>query len=76
MSAQSAVAAQPVHGLQALYEGAMPYPFQRVRELLDGMAPGMEPEINLTLGEPREPMPDFIVEKLAAAQDLYAKYPP
>ncbi|MEO1207463.1 MAG: aminotransferase class I/II-fold pyridoxal phosphate-dependent enzyme [Pseudomonadota bacterium] len=64
------------HGLEALYEGKMPYPFQRVRDLLEGTPPGIEPEINLTLGEPREPMPDFVVEKLAETQALYAKYPP
>lgn len=63
-------------GLQALYEGAMPYPFQRVRELLAGVKPGITPEINLTLGEPREPMPDFVAAKLTEAQALYAKYPP
>ncbi|MFN0219857.1 MAG: aminotransferase class I/II-fold pyridoxal phosphate-dependent enzyme [Hyphomicrobium sp.] len=36
----------------------------------------MAPAIELTLGEPREAMPAFIADKLAAAFALYGKYPP
>lgn len=54
----------------------MPYPFQRVRDLLEGLPPGISPDINLTLGEPREQMPDFVAAKITQAQALYAKYPP
>ncbi|MEM6500098.1 MAG: aminotransferase class I/II-fold pyridoxal phosphate-dependent enzyme, partial [Pseudomonadota bacterium] len=63
-------------GLDALYRGAMPYPFQRNRELLAPHQPGADPVIDLTLGEPRETMPSFVAEKIAEAAALYAKYPP
>lgn len=54
--------------------------WDRLRALLDGVRPGAgsganEP-IDLSLGEPRHPMPDFIGEILAQNQALYAKYPP
>ena len=63
-------------GLTALTSGAILSPFTRLRRLLDGIPPGHSRPIDLTLGEPREPMPPFIIDKLAEAQALYAKYPP
>jgi len=65
------------NGLKALHDGAMPYPFQRVREMLAGIAPGRTPEINLTLGEPREAMPEFVAAALSApdAAASLGKYP-
>ena len=63
-------------GLASLTSGAILSPFTRLRRLLDGMAPGRTPAIDLTLGEPRETMPSFIVDKLREAESLYAKYPP
>jgi N-succinyldiaminopimelate aminotransferase len=66
----------PNVGLAALTSGAILSPFTRLRRLLDGIEPGRTPAIDLTLGEPRETMPGFIVDKLREAQALYAKYPP
>ena len=63
-------------GLASLTSGAILSPFTRLRRLLDGMQPGRQPAIDLTLGEPREQMPTFIVDKLREAEALYAKYPP
>ncbi len=63
-------------GLNVLASGAMEYPFSRVKDLLAPHAPGIEPVIDLTLGEPRETMPSFLVDKIAEAQALFAKYPP
>jgi len=63
-------------GLAAMATGAVVSPFTRLRRLLDGVAPGHARPIDLTLGEPRETMPGFVVEKLAEAQALYGKYPP
>ncbi|MEQ1696316.1 MAG: aminotransferase class I/II-fold pyridoxal phosphate-dependent enzyme [Hyphomicrobiaceae bacterium] len=63
-------------GLAALTSGAILSPFTQLRRLLDDIAPGKTPPIDLTLGEPRETMPSFIVEKLREAEALYAKYPP
>ncbi len=37
---------------------------------------GMRSPIELTIGEPREAMPEFIVDKLTEAAALYGKYPP
>jgi aspartate/methionine/tyrosine aminotransferase len=56
--------------------GAVMSPFTRLRRLLDGLSPGHARPIDLTLGEPRETMPGFVVDKLREAEALYAKYPP
>ena len=66
----------PNAGLAALTSGAILSPFTRLRRLLDGNAPGHVRPIDLTLGEPSETMPPFIVDKLREAEALYAKYPP
>jgi N-succinyldiaminopimelate aminotransferase len=63
-------------GLAALSSGAVLSPFTQLRQLLDGIAPGHEKPIDLTVGEPREPMPAFVVERLIEASADYAKYPP
>lgn len=62
--------------LAALTDGRIVSPFTQLRRLLDGIAPGHETPIELTIGEPREAMPDFIVAKLAETAVLYGKYPP
>ena len=62
-------------GLAALARGAVLSPFTQLRQLLDGTEPGDTP-IDLTIGEPREAMPAFVVEKLIEAAADYAKYPP
>ncbi len=66
----------PANGLSALAEGAVLSPFTRLRRLLDGVPPGHAKPIELTVGEPREKMPGFIVDKIAEAQAEFAKYPP
>ena len=63
-------------GLAALTSGAILSPFTRLRRLLEGIAPGRMPAIDLSLGEPRETMPGFVADKLTEAAGLYAKYPP
>ncbi len=63
-------------GLAALSNGAVLSPFTQLRRLLDGIAPGHETPIDLTVGEPREAMPAFVVERLFEAAADYAKYPP
>jgi aspartate/methionine/tyrosine aminotransferase len=50
-------------------------PFARLRGLLAGMEPGLAP-IDMTIGEPRHAMPDFLAEALREAFAGYAKYPP
>jgi succinyldiaminopimelate transaminase len=53
------------------------YPFERLRGLLDPIAPapGLE-QISLSLGEPQHPYPDFVGEILHDNRHLYGKYPP
>ncbi|MDQ8700263.1 aminotransferase class I/II-fold pyridoxal phosphate-dependent enzyme [Hyphomicrobium sp. LHD-15] len=62
--------------LAALADGTILSPFSRLRQLLDGVAPGHAKPIDLTLGEPRETMPPFVAAKIAEAEALFAKYPP
>jgi N-succinyldiaminopimelate aminotransferase len=50
------------------------YAFPRLRTLLDAHAPGDE-TIQMTIGEPRHPMPDFVGPILAANLDGFASYP-
>ncbi|CCB67815.1 Aminotransferase class I and II [Hyphomicrobium sp. MC1] len=64
------------HPLSSLTSGAISSPFSQLRKLLAGIAPGHEKPIELTIGEPREAMPDFIQAKLDEATALYGKYPP
>ncbi|MHB1094171.1 succinyldiaminopimelate transaminase [Thiobacillus sp.] len=53
-----------------------PYPFQKLRELFVGTTPnsGLAP-INLSIGEPRHPTPQFIKDALIAGLDGLANYP-
>ncbi len=62
-------------GPSALADGTILSPFSRLRHLLDGIAPGHEKPIDLTLGEPRETMPAFIGAKIREAEAEYARYP-
>ena len=63
-------------GLAALAEGAVLSPFTRLRRLLDGIPAGHDKPIDLTIGEPREAMPPFVVAKLIEAAADYGRYPP
>lgn len=53
------------------------YPFRRLHELLEGVAPpaGVAPTF-LSIGEPRHAPPEIIRRTLAANADLWGKYPP
>jgi N-succinyldiaminopimelate aminotransferase len=50
-------------------------PFARMRTLLEGIEPGMTP-IDMTIGEPRHGVPDFLGAVLAERIAGYGKYPP
>lgn len=52
-----------------------PYAFPRLRALLDGTTPGDQP-INMSIGEPQHPIPDFVTDVLHAERAGYGKYPP
>ena len=53
-----------------------PYPFQKLRELFSGVTPNpaLTP-INLSIGEPRHPAPQFIKDALIAGLSGLANYP-
>ena len=53
-----------------------PYPFQKLRELFAGVTPDPEyAAINLSIGEPRHPTPQFIKDALIGGLDGLANYP-
>lgn len=51
------------------------YAFPRLRRLLAGVAPG-GPEIAMTIGEPKHPLPPMVAEAIAAHAHEFALYPP
>lgn len=65
-----------IRGIAALTDGTVRSPFTRLFHLLDGIPPGHSRPIELTIGEPREAMPDFIAEKIAESSADFGKYPP
>jgi aspartate/methionine/tyrosine aminotransferase len=50
-------------------------PFVRLRALLAGVTPQM-PVIDLGIGEPRHPVPPFVIQELNRNPELYGRYPP
>ena len=52
-----------------------PYPFERLRALLDGVAPPSLPPIRLSIGEPQHPTPDLIRQALVTHLDGLSTYP-
>lgn len=51
------------------------YAFPRLRRLLEGVPPG-GPEISMSIGEPRHPLPPMIAETIAAHAADFGVYPP
>jgi aspartate/methionine/tyrosine aminotransferase len=49
-------------------------PFVRLTDLIAGIDPG-QPVINLSVGEPQHPIPDFVGPVLAAHLDEFGRYP-
>jgi aspartate/methionine/tyrosine aminotransferase len=62
-------------GLEALAQGAILSPFTRLARLLEGIPPGHEKVIELTVGDPKERMPDFVIDRMAEAKELLGTYP-
>jgi aspartate/methionine/tyrosine aminotransferase len=50
-------------------------PFARLRSLLDGVEPGAEP-IDMSIGAPRHPLPNFIAEIIHEQAADWQPYPP
>ena len=68
--------AMVLSGIEILASGSIVSPFPRLRALLEGMEPGHDDVIDMTIGEPREKMPGFVRDKLTEAHEQFAKYPP
>ena len=51
------------------------YPFARLRRLLEGVPPG-GPELAMSIGEPKHPLPAMVAEVVAAHAHEFAVYPP
>ena len=62
-------------GLEGLVQGKLLSPFTRLRRLLDGVAPGHERPIEMTVGDPRETRPGFVIDRIAEAEQLLGSYP-
>lgn len=53
-----------------------PYPFEKLRLLFDDLqAPADKSPIALSIGEPRHPSPEFVLQAVAENLDKLAKYP-
>lgn len=57
------------------FSGLPEYAFPRLRRLLQGTSPG-GPEIVMTIGEPKHPLPPVVAEAIAAHVGDFALYPP
>ena len=52
-----------------------PYPFERLRTLLNGIEPPALPPVRLSIGEPQHTTPAFVREALVAHLDTLSTYP-
>lgn len=62
--------------MNLLLDRLQPYPFEKLRKLFSGVKPNPEnTPINLGIGEPRHPTPDFIRKALTDHLDGLSRYP-
>ena len=62
--------------MNPLLEKLQPYPFEKLRALLAGVAPNEELKpINLSIGEPKHPTPELVKDALTRALDGLSVYP-
>lgn len=52
-----------------------PYPFEKLRKLLDGITPAQLPAVSLSIGEPKHPAPQFVLDAMLEAARTVEKYP-
>ncbi len=52
-----------------------PYPFERLRTLLAGAQPPNLPHIAMSIGEPRHPAPQFVIDALTHNMEGLGSYP-
>jgi aspartate/methionine/tyrosine aminotransferase len=56
------------------FENLPLYAFSRLRELLDGVKPGMQ-EISMTIGEPKHPFPEWVTDIIVKNSSGFNDYP-
>ncbi|MDO8861477.1 succinyldiaminopimelate transaminase [Haliea sp. E1-2-M8] len=62
--------------MNTLLEQLQPYPFEKLRALFADLQPAADrTHIALSIGEPRHPSPQFVLDALAVHLPLLAKYP-
>ena len=61
--------------MNPLLDRLQPYPFERLRVLLNGVAPPPLPAIRLSIGEPQHPTPDLVRRALTDNLDGLSVYP-
>tara|TARA_R110002110_G_scaffold133783_1_gene316409 strand:- start:2905 stop:4095 length:1191 start_codon:yes stop_codon:yes gene_type:complete len=62
--------------MNTLLDRLQPYPFEKLRALFaDLQPPADRPHIPLSIGEPRHPSPQFVLDAVAAHLPLLANYP-
>ena len=63
--------------MNPLLQRLQPYPFERLRALTSGITPNAaKPPINVSIGEPKHPTPQFVLDALArGAANGLANYP-
>ena len=62
---------------QNRFDNLPPYPFARMRKLLEGITPqDTSAALNMSVGEPQHAVPDFVTDILHDNRALYHKYPP
>lgn len=52
-----------------------PYPFEKLRELLHGIEPAALSPVSLSVGEPKHPAPQFVLDALTDALRTVEQYP-
>jgi aspartate/methionine/tyrosine aminotransferase len=62
-------------GLAELASGSVLSSFTRTARLLDGIPPGHKVPIEMTSGDPKEPMPGFVIDKFEEAKASLGTYP-
>lgn len=61
--------------MNPLLDRLQPYPFEKLRALLDGVVPAAVRPIRLSIGEPQHPTPDVIRRALTDHLDGLSSYP-
>jgi N-succinyldiaminopimelate aminotransferase len=56
-------------------ERLQPYPFERLRSLLNGIQPPTAPAVKLSIGEPQHPTPEFVRQALVDHLNALSTYP-